>query len=437
VVIAVVATSSWAAAVAGERVPQRILLGITADPAHSQTVTWRTLANVELPQAQITPWSANPLSESGATIVKATATTLSVGEGVNATHYLATFSALEPGKEYGYRVGDGKLWSEWNHFRTASAGPEKFRFIYLGDAQRDVKSQWSRVARMAVLQAPDARFIAHAGDLIEEGYDDALWGEWCDGLGFIGAMFPNVAAPGNHDMNLPRAEAKTHKPVSVSPLWRAHLAFPSNGPADAPMLADEAYYVDYQGMRLIAFEANAFSDEEYDPDARQIVQKKEIEWVEKVLKDNPNKWTVVLHHEPVYKSGKNSDNPLLRDAFVPLYDKYHVDLVLQGHDHCYARSAKLAGNKVVDPAAPGTVYVVSVSGPRMYPYDPLYQSLMAKTLSNTQMFQTVEIDGDRLKYDAYSAAGTKVDSFELRKRGASGSTYTDLSATAEPAAKPK
>ena len=43
------------------------------------------------------------------------------------------------------------------------------------------------------------------------------------------------------------------------------------------------------------------------------------------------------------------------EALLPLYDKYGVDLVLQGHDHLYARSQKLAGGKVVAADDSGTV----------------------------------------------------------------------------------
>lgn len=414
-----------------ERIPQRILLGMTTDPAHSQSVTWRTPASVDSPQAQFTLWSGNPISDSGATTVKASATTVPLGDGLQATHYVAVFNGLEPAKEYAYRVGDGTVWSEWNRFRLASARPERFRFLFLGDAQRDVKSQWSRVPRMAFIHAPDARFIAHAGDLVDEGYDDTQWGDWCNGLGFIGAWIPNLATPGNHDMNLSPAEAKSRQPVSVSPLWRAHFALPGNGPADAPMLEDEAYYVDYQGLRLISVEGNAFSDEDYDPEARRTVQKKEVEWLERILRDNPNRWTIVLHHEPIYKAGRNSDNPILRDALVPLYDKYHVDVVLQGHDHVYARTAKLAQGKVVLPSEPGTIYVVSVSGPRMYPFDRQYESLMARTLSDTQLFQVIEVDQERLRFDAYSVTGDRVDAFELRKSPENASTYTDVTAVTD------
>jgi hypothetical protein len=113
---------------------------------------------------------------------------------------------------------------------------------------------------------------------------------------------------------------------------------------------------------------------------------------------------------------------------VPLYDTYHVDLVLQGHDHVYARTKRLAGGKEVGPADPGTIYVVSVSGPRMYPFNPRFASIMAKTQSDTQMYQVIEIDGDCLQYEAYSVGGTLVDAFEIRKGPQCAAVCADSSA---------
>lgn len=418
--------SVWAgpAVPAMDHVPQRILLGMTADPAHSQPVTWRSRTVVDTPQAQLAPWSADPDFPKSASTIKAQTGSYTAGDGTKVTHYEALFTGLTPGTAYAYRVGDGTVWSEWSQFSTASDKPEKFRFLYLGDAQVDVKAMWSRVAHAAYLRAPDARFVLHAGDLIKDGWNDALWGEWCEGLGFMGAWLPQLATPGNHDMNVP--ENAPRKPVAADPLWRAHLTLPLNGPDGAPMLAEETYYVDYQGVRIISLEGNAYSPEEYDPEARQIVQKVQTAWLENVLQNNPNRWTIMLHHEPMYGVGKNPDNPELRKAFLPLYDKYHVDLVLQGHDHVYTRTPKLVGGKIVDPSVLGTVYVTSVSGPRMYPFNKKYESLMAKIQQNTQMYQVIEVDGDRLRFDAYAVTGEAIDGFELHKKARDSSTLMEI-----------
>jgi acid phosphatase type 7 len=59
------------------------------------------------------------------------------------------------------------------------------------------------------------------------------------------------------------------------------------------------------------------------------------------------------------------------------------------------------------------VYVVSVSGPKMYEVsdDPW----MDRRGQNTQLFQLITIEGNLLKYNAFTATGELYDSFELKK----------------------
>ena len=115
----------------------------------------------------------------------------------------------------------------------------------------------------------------------------------------------------------------------------------------------------------------------------------------------------------------------MRNALLPLYDKYRVDLVLQGHDHTYARTHKLAAGKVVAPSQPGTVYAISVSGPKMYEIEDAFPSLRATTLPHTQAFQVIEIDGGKLAYSAYELEGRQIDRFQLVKHADGSSTYSN------------
>ncbi len=219
-----------------EFIPERIILSVTADPAHTQAVTWRTEKAESAARGQIAEASANPDFEKSATAVSAKTTEAEVSSGKLVGEYAVKFEGLKPNTQYSYRVGDGTTWSEWNTFRTASDRPDAFRFIYVGDAQNSIKSMWSRAIRAAYSKAPDARFIVHAGDLVQEGYDDNLWGEWCDAMGFISAEVPSLPTPGNHDEHRLPGSADSKEVLSVSPLWRYHFSLPANGPEGVPEL---------------------------------------------------------------------------------------------------------------------------------------------------------------------------------------------------------
>jgi hypothetical protein len=90
---------------------------------------------------------------------------------------------------------------------------------------------------------------------------------------------------------------------------------------------------------------------------------------------------------------------------------------LQGHDHAYGRGtvSNIPTGKRVSDANSGTVYVVSVSGPKMY--DLSDDPWMQRKARNTQLFQVISIQGDKLQYEAYTAHGELYDAFDLIKSG--------------------
>jgi transposase InsO family protein len=92
-------------------------------------------------------------------------------------------------------------------------------------------------------------------------------------------------------------------------------------------------------------------------------------------------------------------------------------------------AAKSQAERQSPPGAPGVIYAISVSGPKMYDLDNRHMPLMARTYTNKQLFQAIEVRPDRLKYTAYSIDGEVADVFELAKPGTA-STYVDGSATA-------
>ncbi len=474
--------------------PDRIVLTWSADPATTQSVTWRTDVSVARAVAELALAGDNgrdlkPDRHSART----EPFTSDLGE----CHYHSvTFTALAPDTLYAYRVGDGANWSEWFHFRTASREARPFTFVYFGDAQNDIRTHWSRVFRESFRDAPRAAFTLHAGDLINNANADAQWGEWFGAPAWVNATVPVVATPGNHEHFNDRAgppterkwTAKDGRTLEVSlaetaerdpagkvlrrrvvartadgrtgslvldadgvvasvdaalaaltgytpadlvgqqpdkrPLrdrpanpgvrtlsrhWRPQFAFPAD--QDAPAGLEEAcYWFDYQGARIISLESN-----------RQ--QADQVAWLRRVLAQNPQRWTIVTFHHPIFSPANNRDNPELRAAWKPVLDEFKVDLVLTGHDHTYARSGDISGrggsvnlpsgyNQAYDPAV-GTVYVVSVSGPKMY---NVTTDFAVRSGEDTQLYQIIKVDLDALHYEARTATGRLYDAFSLRKR---------------------
>lgn len=384
--------------------PDRIILTWEEDPAHSQSVSWRTSTAVTSARGEITPADPAPDFPHPVDTVTAVTTTLESDQDT-ANYHSVTFKNLKPGKMYMYRVGDGSHYSEWFQFTTASKKSEGFSFLYFGDAQNDLKSLWSRVIRQGYSTAPNIDFMLHAGDLVNRSYRDSEWGEWFYAGGWIFGMKPSIATPGNHEYY------KVEEEYSLAAHWRPTFAFPQNGPEG---LEETVYYLDYQDTRFISLNTPAAKAD----DASLKTQKR---WLEEVLQTNPGKWIIVTMHHPVYSTAGTRDNPKIRAAFQPLFEKYHVDLVLQGHDHTYGRGFnKGYGTGFQDR---GPVYVVSVSGPKMYTLN--FDPWLDYTASNTQLYQIISIKGDELVYDAYTTTGERYDGFILKKKNPRKNKFMD------------
>jgi len=371
-------------------IPDRVILTWAGDPASSAAVTWRTSVEVTRPVAQIAEAEDGPGFVKKARTVPVTSERLKTDLS-EASYHSAVFDSLQPGRQYVYRVGDGFNWSEWNQFRTAEAGVAPLSFIYVGDAQNDIYSLWSRLIRQGFMEAGKPHFLIHAGDLINRAERDAEWGEWHRAAGWINRSVVSFPVPGNHEYGRMVGNSKT-----ITANWRPQFTLPENG---VKGLEETNYYVDVQGVRMVALDSNR-------------MQKEQAEWLDGLLSKNPNRWTILTFHHPIYSTAKGRDNKELRETWQPVFDKHRVDLVLTGHDHSYGRTNLVTGAGARRGKA-GTVYVVSVSGPKMYNVAPRPE--MARMAEDTQLCQIIRIDGDRLSFEARTARGALYDAFDLIK----------------------
>lgn len=413
--------------------PDRVILTWSGDTATTQSVTWRTHASIRETSAQIaeaTPGpSFDPINTKealGAAVRTVPAKSEFFKSNPNeAVYHSVTFSGLKPKTKYVYRLGQAPLQSEWYQFETACDRPEPFGFIYVGDAQDEIKRHWSRLIRQAYSDMPKAKFLLHAGDLVSTGTDDRQWAEWHNAAGWINSAIPSIPSPGNHEYGTPQktdeelkldarealvggglAEKKKPRASSVAPNWRVQFTLPEHGPKG---LEETCYYLDVQGVRVICLNSMERQEEQ-------------TPWLENVLKTNPHPWTIITFHVPLYSTAKGrakgDADKAVRKFWRPLFDRYEVDLVLQGHDHSYGRSGLMRNDNVLSGSMAydqkGPVYAVSVSGPKMYELD--VQSWMVASAEKKQFYQLIRIDGDRLHFEARTADGALYDEFEIRKR---------------------
>jgi predicted phosphodiesterase len=388
--------------------PDRIVLTWRGDPATTQAVTWRTDTTILRAVAEFAVANEAGRSLKGESVP---ARTEPLTTDLSEAHYhSAEFTGLTPDTLYAYRVGDGVNWSEWFHFTTASPESKPFSFIYFGDAQNDLRARWSRVIREAYSDAPKAKFMIHAGDLVNRAEADHEWQEWHEAGAWINGMMPTIAVPGNHEMA--KIDETSRR---LSRHWGPQFAFPEYGPEG---VKETCYTLVYQGVRIIGLNSNEMPHEQ-------------AEWLEKVLTDNKEKWVICTFHHPMFSTGEGRDNTELRALWKPILDKHRVDLVLQGHDHTYGRTGldTPVGNAKTDGVLnstdmfSGTVYVVSVSGPKMY--NVRRHAFMSRHAEDTQLYQIISVNGDKLHFEAYTAVGELYDAFTLTKQNGAANTLKE------------
>ncbi len=374
--------------------PDQIVLTWSDDPKSTQTIQWRTSTEVEKGMvAYVKKSDYNRFHSKTPTRVNANTELLETLDIINdqqCHRHSVTLTNLEPGTTYLYSVGDGsdEGWSEFAEFTTAPEKTIPFTFIYMGDAQNGL-DRWGSLVKNAFRSRPDAKFYVMAGDLVNRGNERWDWDDFFWNARGIFDRRTLVPAIGNHEnqnghpkLYLDIFNLRENGPVSIEP--------------------ERAYSFHYSNAFFVILDSNL---EPADQTA----------WLESQLASTDATWKFVVYHHPAYTSKPNRDNPELRKEWTPLFDKYHVDMVLQGHDHAYLRTYPMKNEKPVDSPKDGTIYIVSVSGVKMYDQDERPYTAFGMTNVSTYQVLDIQIVGDRLLYRSYDIDGNLRDKIEIEK----------------------
>ena len=97
-------------------------------------------------------------------------------------------------------------------------------------------------------------------------------------------------------------------------------------------LKKQYYSFNYQNVHFLALS----TETSYDKGSKQYkFAEKDLE---QYITNSSIDWIVVFYHKNAYSSGGGlPDEADFRNTYHPLFDKYNVDLALQGHHHAYER----------------------------------------------------------------------------------------------------
>ena len=375
--------------------PDQIVLTWAGDPQRTQTIQWRTSTSVRRGRVAYAKKSEyfrpRPVSLREVRAIGPERFSDPYLVNQREVHrFSATLTGLEPGTTYLYAVGDGSRagWTEFAEFTTAPDQVVPFAFVYMGDAQNGL-DRWGSLLRTAYRTRPDAAFYLMAGDLVDRGNQRDDWDSFFHNATGVFDRRPLVPVIGNH-------ENQGGHPT----LYLRQLTLRTNGPFG--LEPERAYAFEYSNALFVVLDSN-------------LEPATQTPWLEEQLTKSKATWKFVTYHHPAYSSVPQRDNVALREAWTPIFDRHHVDLALQGHDHAYLRTFPLKASQRVATPKEGTVYVVSVSGTKMYPQDP--RNYTEVGITNVPMYQVLDlqISGNRLVYRAYDGDGGLRDQLVIEK----------------------
>ncbi len=254
---------------------------------------------------------------------------------------------LVPDTEYVYRFGDEELnnWVEMGSFKTSAATNRNFSFLHISDPQGDNALHYASYNQL--LNDVDKGFapewIALTGDITDDSHfgksvdlnewEMALTDQWP-----IFKHYPVAAVSGNHDGALYAFDS------------RYNFASPSGSDTST----GSYYSFDYQGVHFTCLNSNDTSNPK-DPETSGLSHT-QLAWAEADLAAHQNdKFLIVMMHKGLFDSGGHSCNydladydiEKMRQQLAPMFTKYGVDLVLEGHDHLYNLSYPIVADNYV------------------------------------------------------------------------------------------
>lgn len=352
------------------QMPYNVVANINGDPTTRMAFCWFTNERMTEGTVQLMPISSDQLPTNDSfvatmTIAATPTVTLPLNYATSSSGILkatkmkstqeytyishkAVAEGLTPNTTYAYRVGVDGYWSEIGVFTTASDQKEPFTFIYMTDSHI-MNQEYVDAARLcanAVAEyAPEAKFCVFPGDFVETGTNrnsEWEWERWFDeALRPVIKQMPIVPTDGNHDDS---------ENLNYTYHFNTDNQFKENA-AVKPQFDGTTYSFVYGDVLFMVYSLQDYWKGAYSlSNCTSTYLTNDVgDWFREQVEKHPEaKWRVALVHKNIFSgSGHQEDEetPLFRATMLPIMKECEIDLMLQGHDHCY---------EVIGPVDPDT-----------------------------------------------------------------------------------
>jgi len=218
--------------------------------------------------------------------------------------HTVTITGLSAEQRYYYHIRSDETDSPLYTFWTARPHNDTLRAVVYGDSQGDWDN-WQTVSHVArAIEAESPMIVLKTGDLVEDGWNLSQWIEYFRASPFLynSTMYPIL---GNHE--------------EYSCFYFSFFSLPKN----------ERWYSFENGpVHFIGLDSNS----------RGRYRLAQYLWLVHDLRTHEEPFTVVFFHHPPYSSSNHGNTTVLQKIWSPVFERYHVHVVFNGHDHNYERS---------------------------------------------------------------------------------------------------
>lgn len=300
---------------------------------------------------------------------------------IDATHFVqrATLTGLETGTRYVYRVRSGTNATPVFSFRTAPRRDTPFAVAWWAD-NHDGTSILRTHLSNALARGVD--FLAAAGDMVNSGTQLLEWhNRWFKPLEHLNCAQtrPVLLTRGNHD--------------GEHPLPYAYSALPGN----------EAWFAfDYGNSRFIFLDTEATTGASPEQYAWLVAELSRPETQRAAFR-------IACFHKPpwanLWNGGGYTGETFVRTDWVPLFERYNVDLTISGHAHNYNRGQ-----------SNGVTYTITGGGGGYLDFERVYYWPVFTVEYSLYHFCRMEVRGDTLTWQAIDNNNQIIDATTLRSR---------------------
>jgi 3',5'-cyclic AMP phosphodiesterase CpdA len=144
-----------------------------------------------------------------------------------------------------------------------------------------------------------------------------------------------------------------------------------------------------------------------DTNAEVVLDKTQLDWLEKALGESKARWKVAFMHHSLFSSGRMHPPYLkMRNQLHPLFVKHKVDLVLAGHTHVYERVKPQDGVQYITEGCSGKIMRNNLTKG---------SPLTAFGNDQQQSFLLIQVNAKDLAVEAIGMDGKRFDSIALKR----------------------